>query len=116
MKKTLLSALLLFSLLVTQLATPAALAAEGDGAGTSSTVESMYIQAKAAILVDDDYGEVLYEQNAHEKNYPASITKVMTTLLVLEAVDRGEAAPTVTMSTWASARGVPAWAFRRGSS
>ena len=94
MKKTLLSALLLFSLLVTQLATPAALAAEGDGAGTSSTVESMYIQAKAAILVDDDYGEVLYEQNAHEKNYPASITKVMTTLLVLEAVDRGEAALT----------------------
>ncbi len=94
MKKTLLSALLLFSLLVTQLVTPAALAAEGDGAGTSSTVESMYIQAKAAILVDDDYGEVLYEQNAHEKNYPASITKVMTTLLVLEAVDRGEAALT----------------------
>ena len=94
MKKTLLSALLFFSLLVTQLATPAALAAEGDGAGTSSTVESMYIQAKAAILVDDDYGEVLYEQNAHEKNYPASITKVMTTLLVLEAVDRGEAALT----------------------
>ena len=94
MKKTLLSALLFFSLLVTQLATPAALAAEGDGAGTSSTVESMYIQAKAAILVDDDYGEILYEQNAHEKNYPASITKVMTTLLVLEAVDRGEAALT----------------------
>ena len=94
MKKTLLSALLLFSLLVTQLVTPAALAAEGDGAGTSSTVESMYIQAKAAILVDDDYGEILYEQNAHEKNYPASITKVMTTLLVLEAVDRGEAALT----------------------
>lgn len=44
----------------------------------------------AAILVDGDYGEVLYEKNAHERMYPASITKIMTSLLVLEAVERGE--------------------------
>ena len=95
MKKTLLSALLLVCLLATQLLTPAALAAEGETTESGSSIlDSMYVQAKAAILVDDDYGEVLYEQNAHERNYPASITKVMTTLLVLEAVDRGEAALT----------------------
>lgn len=47
-------------------------------------------QCGAAIVVDGDYGEVLYEKNAHERMYPASITKIMTSLLVLEAVERGE--------------------------
>ena len=46
----------------------------------------------AAILVDGDYGEVVYEKNGYEKMYPASITKVMTSLLVLEAIERGELA------------------------
>lgn len=44
----------------------------------------------AAIVVDGDYGEILYEKNAYERMYPASITKIMTSLLVLEAIDRGE--------------------------
>lgn len=47
------------------------------------------VDAKAALLVEESTGEVLYEQNAHERNYPASITKVMTALLVLEAVESG---------------------------
>ncbi len=47
-------------------------------------------KAKAAILMDAETGEVLYELDSHEHNYPASITKVMTALLVLEAADRGE--------------------------
>lgn len=46
--------------------------------------------ATAAILVDNDNREVLYGHNAHEHRFPASITKVMTAMLVLEAVDRGE--------------------------
>ncbi|MGM9606239.1 MAG: D-alanyl-D-alanine carboxypeptidase family protein [Oscillospiraceae bacterium] len=50
--------------------------------------------ATAALLVDATYDEVLYELNIHEKRYPASITKVMTALLTLEAVDRGELALT----------------------
>lgn len=50
--------------------------------------------ATAALLIDADYDMVLYEYNAHEKRYPASITKVMTVLLTLEAVDRGELALT----------------------
>ena len=44
----------------------------------------------AAIVVDADYGEVVYEKNAYDRMYPASITKIMTSLLVLEAVERGE--------------------------
>ena len=50
----------------------------------------MVVAAKAAILVDGDTGQILFEQNAHEKHYPASITKCLTTLLVLEAMQRGE--------------------------
>ncbi len=44
----------------------------------------------AALLVDASYDQVLYEYHAREKRYPASITKIMTALLTLEAVDRGE--------------------------
>lgn len=46
----------------------------------------------AALLVDATYNEVLYELNAHEKRDPSDLTKVMTALLALEAVDRGELA------------------------
>ncbi len=44
---------------------------------------------RAAIVVDGDYGDVIYDYNAYEKMYPASITKVMTALLVMEAISRG---------------------------
>lgn len=47
------------------------------------------IEAKAALLIDPDTEEVLYEYNAHEQVYPASLTKVMTCLLTLEAIDSG---------------------------
>ena len=48
------------------------------------------VKAKAAILVDLDTLEVLYEQNADEALPPASTTKIMTALLTLEAVERGQ--------------------------
>jgi len=50
----------------------------------------IHIDAEAALLVDADSGAVLYQQNQDEEMSIASITKVMTALLVLEAVDRGE--------------------------
>ncbi len=43
------------------------------------------ITANAAMLVSLDTDEVLYEKNADKKVYPASITKIMTTLLILES-------------------------------
>jgi serine-type D-Ala-D-Ala carboxypeptidase (penicillin-binding protein 5/6) len=46
--------------------------------------------AKSAILLDVDTGSVIFEKNAHEKLPPASITKVMTMLLIMEALDRAE--------------------------
>ena len=51
---------------------------------------SMTVDAKSAVLIDAGSGTVLFEQNSHERLPPASVTKVMTMLLVMEAVDRGQ--------------------------
>lgn len=53
-------------------------------------VEDIDIEATAVLLLDGESEAVLFEENAHERRYPASITKVMTALLVVEAIDRGE--------------------------
>ena len=65
------------------------LCAYSAGATESEIVNSMSVQAKAALLVDMDTDYIMYEQNAYEKVYPASITKVMTAALVLDAVQDG---------------------------
>lgn len=44
------------------------------------------VKSKAAYLVNTDTDTVIYEKNAHEKIYPASLTKIMTAILALEAV------------------------------
>jgi len=46
--------------------------------------------AGAVIVVDSDHNEILYELNSHQKMYPASLTKIMTSLVVLDAIDKGE--------------------------
>ena len=56
----------------------------------AAAIEEPELQCTHAILVDANYGEVLYDKKADEKAYPASITKVMTALLVLEAIDSGK--------------------------
>ncbi len=48
------------------------------------------IKAKSAILMEAKTGKILYEDNADEKLAPASITKVMPLLLVMEALERGD--------------------------
>lgn len=50
-----------------------------------------HLNVKSAILIDEAGGRVLYAQNEHERLEPASITKVMTMLLIMEAVDSGRA-------------------------
>jgi D-alanyl-D-alanine carboxypeptidase (penicillin-binding protein 5/6) len=65
------------------------------------------VAAKSAFLVDVTTGTVLYEQNAHEALAPASVTKVMTMLLIMEAIDSGKLRweDTVTASEAAAAKG-----------
>ena len=53
-------------------------------------LEEPSVAAQAAILVDLNSGEILYGKNIDEQRSPASLTKVMTALLALEAVERGE--------------------------
>lgn len=59
--------------------------------GTEDPVlpEDPDILAKAALLVDAETGSIAYAKNEHQELYPASLTKVMTALLVLEAVEAG---------------------------
>jgi len=51
--------------------------------------EAFSIDAKAAVLMEPVSGKVLYAQNEHERLPPASVTKVMSMLLIMEAVDSG---------------------------
>lgn len=48
------------------------------------------VQAKATLLMEKETGQVLFAQNEHEKLEPASVTKIMTLLLAMEAIERGE--------------------------
>ena len=60
------------------------------GLTQADAYEDFDLDAKAGLLIEADTGEILYEKNAHQENYPASLTKVMVALLVFEAIDRGE--------------------------
>ncbi|MBA2870059.1 D-alanyl-D-alanine carboxypeptidase (penicillin-binding protein 5/6) [Anoxybacillus calidus] len=59
---------------------------------TKTNVQNVELadEARSAILIERDTGTVLYEKNAHEKLPPASMTKIMTMLLIMEAIDKGE--------------------------
>ena len=48
------------------------------------------IVSKSAVLMDASTGKILYEKNSHEKLPPASVTKVMTMLLICEALESGK--------------------------
>lgn len=48
------------------------------------------IESESAILIEETTGKILFEKNSHEKLRPASVTKVMTLLLIMEALDRNE--------------------------
>ncbi len=65
------------------------------------------VAAKSAVLMDVATGQVLQEQNAHEPLAPASVTKVMTMLLIMEAIDSGAIRweDMVTTSETAAAKG-----------
>ena len=65
------------------------------------------VDAQAAVLMEKETGAFLLEENSHEKLEPASVTKVMTLLLVMEAVDAGQLGldDPVTVSAYAAGMG-----------
>ena len=64
------------------------------------------VGGKSAVLMDIETGTVLFESNAHEPLPPASVTKVMTMLLIMEAIEEGRIGwdDTVVASEAAAAR------------
>lgn len=57
---------------------------------TSTQTVDLKLESGSAILIEQHSGQVLYEHNIHEKLRPASVTKVMTILLIMEALDSGK--------------------------
>lgn len=58
---------------------------------TTAKIENdLKMESGGAILIEQHTGQVLYEHNMHEKLRPASVTKVMSILLIMEAVDSGK--------------------------
>lgn len=56
----------------------------------SNTLNPLNLESGSAILIDQDSGQILYEHNSHEQLRPASVTKIMSILLVMEALDAGK--------------------------
>lgn len=86
MRRKIISFILVFSLLLSLTA-------------AASAEEKELIAAPSGILIEAETGKILYEKNAHEQRPCASITKVMTLLLVFEAVDSGRLKLSDTINT-----------------
>ena len=125
--KTMKKCLLIFLSLCIALTPAVTVFADGDGSRpVSQVLETMQetdeywqayaveaatgqpvLSAKSALLMDAKTGKVMFEYNADEKLPPASVTKIMTLLLVVEAIEAGDIGldDTVTASTEASKMG-----------
>ena len=80
MKRVVCLALLLFLLPALPAAAPAGSA-------------GLTVSAKSAVLMEKETGAVLFEKNAEEQGFPASVTKIMTMLLIVEAMEDGVLSP-----------------------
>lgn len=57
---------------------------------TEDNENFLELESESAILIESTTGKVLYEKNSHEALRPASVTKIMSILLIMEALDRGD--------------------------
>ncbi len=83
------------------------LAAAIPPAGAAPADAGLDLSCASCLLMEKETGTVLLEENAHEKLEPASVTKIMTLLLVMEAVDSGRISldDMVTVSAYAAGMG-----------
>ena len=88
-KKPLFTFLLIVSILANQFLSGALYASATENT-TKNWPSAPSVNAESAILMDLSSGAILYEKNAHKPQYPASITKIMTTLLAIENCSMGE--------------------------
>lgn len=73
MKKIILSLLLLFNIVI-----------------VNAEVSDLATNSRSAILMDYDTGTILYEKNMDEELPPASMTKIMSMIIIMEAIDNGK--------------------------
>jgi D-alanyl-D-alanine carboxypeptidase (penicillin-binding protein 5/6) len=68
---------------------------------------SLTVEAPSAVLMEASTGTILYEKNSHEQRRPASVTKIMTLLLIFEALEQGQIqkSDVVTVSEYAASMG-----------
>ncbi len=70
-------------------------------------IEDLAPNAKAAIMIEASTGEILFQKNAHERLAPASMTKMMSMLLIMEEIEKGNLKwdEKITASPYASSMG-----------
>lgn len=105
--KRLLSFLLIL-LLATSTITPHVYAASlSQTENTDLSNVALDISAPSALLMEPTTGTVIYEKNSHDKLRPASVTKIMTLILIFDALENGQIAlnDTVTVSEYAAGMG-----------
>lgn len=82
-------------------------ASDNPSSNVTSPTPTLTLTSSSALLMDADTGTVLYEQNADEQRPLASVTKIMTLLLIFQALDSGQIhlEDTVTVSAQAAGMG-----------
>ena len=98
--------LLLLSLIITQISVVTA-AVFLRTASKEGTDDPLVITAKAAVLIENNSGRILYQKNKDKELIPASITKIMTLLLIFDAIDQKKISlnDSVSVSEYASKMG-----------
>lgn len=102
MKKTILSLILILQMLLSPVLLLTASAQESE-----EKKGGMDLSAPSAILMEAESGTIIYEKDAHQSLPPASITKIMTLILIFDALDEGKLSlsDTVTVSEHAASMG-----------
>lgn len=77
------------------------------GSDDTTSGSAVNITAKAAVLIEGDTGEIIFEKNKDKELVPASITKIMTLTLIFDAIDQGKISldDEVTVSEYAASMG-----------
>ena len=90
-------------------------AGDAQAAPADQSQAAVQIAAPSAILMEASTGQVIYEKDADEKRSPASVTKVMTLILIFDALQSGKIQLTdeVVTSAHAKSMGVPRCSWRK---
>jgi len=61
-----------------------------ETSNTEENTDFLDLTCESAILIEQSTGEILYEKDSHTKLRPASVTKIMTILLIMESIEKGK--------------------------